>query len=127
MVRRRTTRSRPVLTAAYLLPPLFRLSLLSLCLSLSLARSLSLRSLSVLCPPLRSSQFLSPVSPPPPSSFSPSLSFCHRDQGEADAKRTSSQYYATEFPKLITGWRLMFQTPALPFFYVELCSEYGAC
>jgi hypothetical protein len=48
------------------------------------------------------------------------------DQGEADAKRTSSQYYANAFPIMITRWRHEFQTPELPFFYVELCSEYGA-
>jgi len=48
------------------------------------------------------------------------------DQGEADAKRTSSSYYATEFPKLVTGWRQAFESPTLPFFYVELCTEYGA-
>ena len=48
------------------------------------------------------------------------------DQGEADAKRTSSAYYATEFPKMITLWRQYFQDVSLPFFYVELCSEYGA-
>ena len=48
------------------------------------------------------------------------------DQGEADAKRTSSKYYTTEFPTLITGWRQAFESPQLPFFYVELCTEYGA-
>lgn len=48
------------------------------------------------------------------------------DQGEADAKRTSSAYYTTEFPKMIQGWRKEFATPRLPFVYVELCTEYGA-
>jgi sialate O-acetylesterase len=48
------------------------------------------------------------------------------DQGEADAKRTSSAYYTTEFPKMIEGWRAKFETPLLPFVYVELCTEYGA-
>jgi sialate O-acetylesterase len=42
------------------------------------------------------------------------------------AKRTSSKYYATEFPLMIQRWRENFHTPLLPFFYVELCSEYGA-
>ena len=27
---------------------------------------------------------------------------------------------------MISGWRSAFQTPALPFVYVELCTEYGA-
>ena len=48
------------------------------------------------------------------------------DQGEADAKRTNSTWYAQEFPKLIQGWRDAFDTPGLPFIYVELCTEYGA-
>ena len=48
------------------------------------------------------------------------------DQGEADAKRTSSDWYRQEFPNLITGWRTNLQTAELPFVYVELCSEYGA-
>ena len=49
------------------------------------------------------------------------------DQGEADAKRTTSKFYATEFPLMIERWRTAF-SPAqpLPFFYVELCTEYGA-
>jgi hypothetical protein len=47
------------------------------------------------------------------------------DQGEADAKRTNSSYYATEFPKMIGRWRERFEDK-LPFFYVELCTEYGA-
>jgi hypothetical protein len=33
---------------------------------------------------------------------------------------------ATEFPKMITGWRSAFESPSLPFIYVELCTEYGA-
>eukprot|EP00039_Didymoeca_costata_P031065 m.32950 g.32950 ORF g.32950 m.32950 type:complete len:465 (+) comp8471_c0_seq1:55-1449(+) len=48
------------------------------------------------------------------------------DQGEADAKRTNSTWYSTEFPKLITGWRSNFEVADMPFFYVELCTEYGA-
>ena len=48
------------------------------------------------------------------------------DQGEADAKRTNSTWYSHEFPRMISGWRSAFQTPALPFVYVELCTEYGA-
>ena len=52
------------------------------------------------------------------------------DQGEADAKRTNSTWYATEFPTMIERWRAAFGNgppgPALPFFYVELDSEYGA-
>eukprot|EP00035_Acanthoeca_spectabilis_P030576 m.9951 g.9951 ORF g.9951 m.9951 type:complete len:466 (+) comp4252_c0_seq1:51-1448(+) len=48
------------------------------------------------------------------------------DQGEADAKRTNSTWYSVEFPRMITGWRLAFETPDLAFFYVELCTEYGA-
>lgn len=48
------------------------------------------------------------------------------DQGEADAKRTNSTWYSTEFPTMITRWREAFQTKLLPFFYVELCTEYGA-
>eukprot|EP00036_Acanthoecidae_sp_10tr_P013724 CAMPEP_0206288726 /NCGR_PEP_ID=MMETSP0106_2-20121207/1760_1 /ASSEMBLY_ACC=CAM_ASM_000206 /TAXON_ID=81532 /ORGANISM="Acanthoeca-like sp., Strain 10tr" /LENGTH=598 /DNA_ID=CAMNT_0053719279 /DNA_START=1 /DNA_END=1797 /DNA_ORIENTATION=+ len=47
------------------------------------------------------------------------------DQGEADAKRTSSEYYAKQFPLMIQRWRASFETP-FPFFYVELCTEYGA-
>ena len=46
--------------------------------------------------------------------------------GEAEAKRTSSEFYTTEFPTMIKGWRDDFQTPDLPFLYVELCTEYGA-
>ena len=42
--------------------------------------------------------------------------------GEADAKRTSSKFYATEFQKLISGWREAFESPLLPFFYVECIS-----
>jgi len=48
------------------------------------------------------------------------------DQGEADAKRTSSDWYRVEFPKMIQGWRAAFESPGLPFLYVELCTEYGA-
>jgi sialate O-acetylesterase len=48
------------------------------------------------------------------------------DQGEADAKRTNSSYYSTEFPKMISLWRENFESTNLPFFYVELCTEYGA-
>lgn len=48
------------------------------------------------------------------------------DQGEADAKRTNSTWYAHEFPKMINGWRAAFDTAQLPFVYVELCTEYGA-
>ena len=48
------------------------------------------------------------------------------DQGERDAKTTNSTYYSTEFPKMITGWREAFETPNLPFVYVELCHELGA-
>ena len=48
------------------------------------------------------------------------------DQGEADAKRTNTTWYSTEFPKMITGWRAAFKTPKLPFVYVELCHEEGA-
>lgn len=48
------------------------------------------------------------------------------DQGEADAKRTNSTWYAEEFPRMIQGWRTDFQVPNMPFFYVELCTEYGA-
>jgi len=47
------------------------------------------------------------------------------DQGEADAKRTNSTWYAHEFPTMITRWREQFETQ-FPFIYVELCSEYGA-
>jgi sialate O-acetylesterase len=48
------------------------------------------------------------------------------DQGERDAKTTNSTYYSVEFPKMITGWREAFETPNLPFVYVELCHELGA-
>ena len=48
------------------------------------------------------------------------------DQGEADAKRTNSTWYAYEFPRMINGWREAFDTAELPFIYVELCTEYGA-
>lgn len=48
------------------------------------------------------------------------------DQGEADAKRTNSTWYAKEFPHMILGWRDAFEVPDMPFFYVELCTEYGA-
>ena len=48
------------------------------------------------------------------------------DQGEADAKRTNSTWYTYDFPKMISLWRENFQVPGLPFFYVELCTEYGA-
>ena len=58
------------------------------------------------------------------------------DQGEADAKRTSSGYYAREFPLMIHLWRKYFSAahgpttppglPSFPFVYVELCVEYGA-
>jgi len=48
------------------------------------------------------------------------------DQGEADAKRTNSSWYAEEFPRMIQGWRDGFEVPLMPFFYVELCTEYGA-
>jgi len=48
------------------------------------------------------------------------------DQGEADAKRTNSTWYASEFPAMVEGWRRALRTPALPFVYVELCTEYGA-
>ena len=37
-----------------------------------------------------------------------------------------ARQYATEFPTMITRWRSAFETPGLPFFYVELCTEYGA-
>ena len=47
------------------------------------------------------------------------------DQGEADAKRTNSTWYATEFPRMIVSWREGFKTQ-FPFVYVELCTEYGA-
>ena len=55
-----------------------------------------------------------------------SFKFAIWDQGERDAKTTSSAYYTTEFPKMVSLWRSNFLTPALPFFYVELCTEYGA-
>jgi hypothetical protein len=45
------------------------------------------------------------------------------DQGEADAKRTNTTFYSTEFPALIKGWRSNLQSPGLPFVYVELCHE----
>lgn len=45
------------------------------------------------------------------------------DQGEADAKRTNSSWYATEFPTMIKGWRDHFEAPSSGFFYVELCTE----
>jgi sialate O-acetylesterase len=48
------------------------------------------------------------------------------DQGEADAKRTNSSWYAQEFPHMILGWRDAFEVPDMPFFYVELCTEYDA-
>lgn len=62
------------------------------------------------------------------------------DQGEADAKRTSSRYYSHEFPQMIALWRRYFTSaaslrrdmametspPPFPFVYVELCVEYGA-
>lgn len=48
------------------------------------------------------------------------------DQGEADEKRSNTTWYATEFPKMITGWRAAFESPMLPFVYVEICSENGA-
>jgi hypothetical protein len=52
------------------------------------------------------------------------------DQGEADAKRTNSSYYATEFPLMIRLWRKYFNSATapdpFPFVYVELCTEYGA-
>jgi sialate O-acetylesterase len=48
------------------------------------------------------------------------------DQGEADAKRTNSTWYAQEFPHMILGWRDAFEVPDMPFFYVELCTEYDA-
>ena len=52
------------------------------------------------------------------------------DQGEADAKRTSSSYYASEFPLMISLWRRYFTaaspSTSFPFVYVELCVEYGA-
>merc|ERR1712046_111566 len=32
----------------------------------------------------------------------------------------------TEFPRMIRGWRDAFEVPEMPFFYVELCTEYGA-
>lgn len=48
------------------------------------------------------------------------------DQGEADAKRTNSTWYAEEFPRMILGWREAFESTGLPFFYVELCTELGA-
>jgi sialate O-acetylesterase len=54
------------------------------------------------------------------------------DQGEADAAAggggipTNTTYYAEEFPRMILGWRKAFEITDLPFFYVELCTEYGA-
>ena len=48
------------------------------------------------------------------------------DQGERDEKTTNTTWYATEFPKMITGWRAAFMTPELPFVYVEICHENGA-
>jgi hypothetical protein len=48
------------------------------------------------------------------------------DQGEADAKRSNSTWYTHEFPTMIAGWREAFDTTALPFIYVELCTEYAA-
>lgn len=48
------------------------------------------------------------------------------DQGEADAKRTNSTWYAYEFPIMIQGWRDSFEVPDMPFIYVELPSEYDA-
>jgi len=47
-------------------------------------------------------------------------------EGEADAKRTNSTWYAQEFPHMILGWRDAFEVPDMPFFYVELCTEYDA-
>ena len=47
------------------------------------------------------------------------------DQGEADAKRTNSSWYAKEFPAMVKGWRRLFQSEEMPFVYVELCTEYG--
>lgn len=41
-------------------------------------------------------------------------------------KGTNTTWYATEFPKMIEGWRAAFQTPDLPFVYVEICHENGA-
>ena len=32
--------------------------------------------------------------------------------------------YAVEFPRMIRGWRAAFESPELPFFYVELCTQY---
>jgi hypothetical protein len=32
--------------------------------------------------------------------------------------------YAVEFPRMIRGWRAAFESPKLPFFYVELCTQY---
>ena len=34
--------------------------------------------------------------------------------------------YATEFPRMIQGWRAALETPELPFVYVEICHENGA-
>lgn len=53
------------------------------------------------------------------------------DQGERDAKTTSSSYYSKEFPLMIQLWRRYFTSAAgpsapFPFVYVELCTEYGA-
>lgn len=50
------------------------------------------------------------------------------DQGERDAKYTSSDYYSKEFPLMISLWRRYFTaaTNPAPFLYVELCVEYGA-
>ena len=48
------------------------------------------------------------------------------DQGERDEKTTNTTFYSVEFPKMIEGWRAAFETPGLPFVYVEICSENGA-
>jgi len=72
--------------------------------------------------PPQGSLYTQHIVPLVPMSFKTAL----WDQGEADAKRTSSAYYAVEFPKMIQGWREAFESPLLPFLYVELCTEYGA-
>ena len=60
-----------------------------------------------------------------------SFKFATWDQGEADAKRTSSDYYATEFPKMIEGsvspsvapFAVPFVPPSFCAFILRLCAS----
>lgn len=72
-------------------------------------------------PPL-GSLYVAHIKPLLPMKFKAAL----WDQGERDEKTTNTTWYATEFPKMIEGWRSAFQTPDLPFVYVEICHENGA-